>query len=296
MCALLTSCVDLPIPSSLVPRDFAACVRQMTASLASPSAIDVSLTLRECGLRSNSCAALRTCALRGARPDTCAGRGRAAPAGFCDSEGRAVSCWHDKVLAVRDCPRGGEQCAVREGEALCTLGACPPDMREGAVATCSASGTRILKCEHGRVASLDCSTFGLRCWNGAGAGGAAACGTAAAACTSDPSVVRRCEGTTAVGCYAGHEVRIDCAAGGLGCSAAWARGAAAIGACVAQSTGANAASDAGAAATCDGSVPARCDGGASVSYCLAGKPRTYLCKSLGFARCVSDPKGARCAG
>jgi hypothetical protein len=112
MCALLTSCEGLPIPTNLVPADFGTCVRQMAADMTSPAAIAFSLMLRECGLGSNSCSELRTCALRGAKADTCAGRGKQTAAGFCDIEGRAVSCYHERIQAVRDCPRGGESFAA----------------------------------------------------------------------------------------------------------------------------------------------------------------------------------------
>jgi hypothetical protein len=279
MCALLTSCDGLPIPPSLVPRDFAACVKTLTTEMTSASAVNFSLTLRECGLRANSCGGLRACALRGASPDTCTGRGKASPAGFCDSEGRAISCWHEKVYAVRDCPRGGEQCAVREGEALCTLGGCPPDMKESAPA-CSASGTRILRCEKGKLASLDCGAFGLKCVQAEGGPG---CATVGKACVAGS---KRCEGHVAVGCFNGRETRVDCATANLVCDAR-ASGVS-IGACTAPAP----AEDAG---HCDPAAPPRCDG-ASIAYCGAGaRPRSYFCKSLGFARCISDRAGTRCA-
>jgi hypothetical protein len=277
MCALLTACDNLPIPPSLVPPDFATCVRTMAEQMTAPSAISFSLTMRECGLRSNSCGALRTCALRGARPDVCVGRGKQVAAGYCDIDGRAISCWRERVLAVRDCPRGGEQCSVRDGEASCSLGPCPPEIKEGAPPLCSASGTRVLRCEKGRLASLDCSAFGLRCAAGPSGPG---CAAATAACVAGS---RRCEGIVAVDCFNGHEVRVDCAAAGLQCPAA--AGSSTIGAC------ASAPATTGA---CDPGVAARCDG-ASVKYCFAGRPRSYLCKSLGSSRCVSDSRGARCA-
>jgi len=273
MCALLTSCDGLPIPPSLVPRDFAACVRTVMGELASPGAVAFSLTLRECGLRASSCTALRTCALRGAKPDVCAGRGKESPAGYCDSDGRAISCWHEKILGVRDCPRGGEQCAVREGEALCTLGPCPADMKEAAP-TCSASGTRILRCEKGRIASLDCSAFGLRCVTTSDGPG---CATTGAPCTGKGV---RCDGDAAVGCYNGRETRVDCGAAGLVCSGGRST---AFGAC------APADGDGGG---CEGVT--RCEG-ANIAYCLGKKPRSYFCKALGFARCINDGKGTRCA-
>lgn len=280
MCALLTSCDNLPIPPSLIPKDFTSCVKQMQAEMTSPSAVTFSLTLRECGLRANSCNTLRACALRGAKADVCTGRGKTAAAGYCDSDGRAISCFHEKVLAVRDCPRGGEQCAVREGEALCTLGACPADVKEGAPSTCSASGKRILKCEKGRLASLDCAAFGLRCV--AGADGKPGCATAASVCTKD---AKRCDGNVAVGCFNGHETRVDCAAAGLACNSS--SGAAQVGSCYAP------APDAG---KCDSSTAAVSCNGATITYCANGKTRSYFCKAMGFAKCVKDGKGARCAG
>ncbi len=275
MCALLTSCDALPLPPSLVPQDFGACVRRMSDEMTSPGAINYSLTMRECGLRSNSCGELRSCALRGARPDVCVGRGKQSVAGYCDIDGRAITCWHEHVLAVRDCPRGNEQCAVREGEALCTLGACPRDMKDGAAPTCSPSGERILRCEKGRLVSLDCGAFGLQC---APTRGGAGCAPPTPTCSGGTG---RCEGQVSVGCVNGHEVRVDCAASGLSCGGAGI----AVGGCTspAPSTGA-----------CDPNAPTRCDG-ANVKYCFAGKPRSYFCKSLGFGRCTVGAKGVRCA-
>src|SRR5262249_14334003 len=55
MCALLTSCDGLPLPPQFLPHDFAGCVKQMHADMTSASAVNFSLTLRECGLRANSC-------------------------------------------------------------------------------------------------------------------------------------------------------------------------------------------------------------------------------------------------
>src|SRR5215471_4865833 len=191
MCALLVSCDGLPLPPTMIPQDFGKCVRTMSDELSKASGVGFSLTIRECGLRANTCQQLRTCALRGAKADACVGRGGQAIVGYCDIDGRALSCFKDKVLAVRDCPRGGEQCAVRSGEAYCALGPCPPDMTEGAPANCSANGTRILRCEKGKLVSLDCAAFGLKC---AVDNGVAGCATEGAACSGTTS---RCDGTTA---------------------------------------------------------------------------------------------------
>jgi hypothetical protein len=279
VCALLTSCTDLPIPASMVPGDFAACVRAISGQLASPAGIAFSLLIRECGLRANSCSELKTCALRGASPTACAGRGKENPVGYCDIDGRALSCFHEKVAAVRDCPRGGEQCSVREGQSACSLGACPPEIPEGAAPVCSASGTRIVRCEHGGVSSLDCAAFGLICSQSPGAG--AACAPPTPACAPGPS---RCDGDTEVSCYNGHEVRVDCAAAGMTCGGTASGGPRAVGSCMAPAP---------SGASCNPDTPARCDG-ARVSYCSAGRPRSYLCRTLGWNRCVSAGGSVRC--
>jgi hypothetical protein len=276
MCALLTGCDNLPLPPALLPGDFASCVSTMSQQLSSASAIDFSLTIRECGLSSTSCAALRTCALHGAKPQACTGRGTQGEAGYCDIDGRAVKCLHERVVAVRDCPRGGEQCSVRGGEAGCSLGPCVSDGGQSAPA-CSASGTRIVSCDKGRLLSLDCSAFGLQCVQGQGG---PACAPRTAACADG---AKRCDASIAVACYNGHEVRVDCGAAGLDCQGA--PGSTPVGAC---------ASPPPPSGACDPNAKPTCDG-ASVKYCHGGTPRSYLCKTLGLSRCVSDARGARCA-
>lgn len=283
MCALLTACDKLPLPSGLVPHDFVGCTRALHAELASPSAVTFSLTLRECGLRASSCGELRSCALRGAKVDVCAGRGKAGPVDMCDGDGRAITCNAERVTLVRDCPRGGEQCVVSDGHAVCALGSCEKE----AAPACSASGTRVLECKKGKLLSLDCGAFGLRCTPSPDG---PKCATPAASCQEGST---RCEGSTAVGCFRGHEVRVDCGARGLACGAGTdAPGGAqsAIGACALPAVR---ATDAGPPA-CDPAAPPRCDG-ATLRWCAWGQPRAYLCKSVGLQRCVSDDKGARCA-
>lgn len=286
MCALLTACDRLPLPPGLVPLDFASCTRALYAELSSPSAVSFSLTLRECGLRASSCGELRSCALRGARADVCAGRGKAGPVDMCDGDGRAITCVDERVSTVRDCPRGGEQCVVRDGKALCALGSCEADKAP----SCSPSGTRILECKKGKLVSLDCAAFGLRC---ASSADGPRCATAAAACTEGSS---RCDGSSAVACWHGHEVRVDCGARGLSCAAS----ASASDASASASAGASASvgackMTAPATGACDPAAPPRCDG-ATLRWCAWGQPRGYLCKSVGLSRCVADGhQGARCA-
>lgn len=285
MCALLTACDRLPLPDGIVPRDFVGCTRALHAELASPAAVTFSLTLRDCGLRASSCGELRSCALRGAKVDVCSGRGKTGPVDMCDSDGRAITCNAERVTLVRDCPRGGEQCVVRDGHAVCALGACDKD----AAPACSASGTRVLECKKGKLLSLDCGAFGLRCTP---SGEGPKCATPAATCDEGTT---RCEGTTAIGCFRGHEVRIDCGARGLVCGAGTGGGGAgrAVGACAVPPPSRPANADAGVT-SCDPSAPPRCDG-ATLRWCAWGQPRAYLCKSVGLQRCVSDDKGARCS-
>ncbi|HZU81359.1 MAG TPA: hypothetical protein VE987_00505 [Polyangiaceae bacterium] len=277
MCALLTSCDRLPIPPALFPPDFPSCVKRMSDEMASPAAVKFSLTMRECGLKAESCAALRACALRGASPDACRGRGRQAVVGFCDVDGRALTCWHDEVLAVRDCTRGDEQCVVADGEATCALGACPDAGADAQRPRCSGSGRHLLRCERGKLESLDCAAFGLKC--ATDGDGEAGCATSGPPCAGG---VKRCDGDMAVGCLNGHEVRVDCAAAGLTCAPS-AR-AQAVGLCAAPPP---------AAGACDSSEPGRCDGDV-IRYCHAGRPRSYSCAALGFHKCSAGKSGVRC--
>lgn len=267
MCALLTGCDRLPLPPGLVPRDFVSCVRSTYEELASGKAVTYSLTLKECGLKASSCGELRTCALRGTKPDFCSGRGRGGSVDVCDGDGRAVTCVDERIAVVRDCPRGGEQCVVLGGHATCALGTCDKDMAP----TCSNSGTRILECKKGKLLSVDCGAFGLRCTT---TGDGPACATGGAACTDG---AKRCDGDVAVSCFHGREVRVDCGASKLACGGSGT----AVGACTRPS-----------ATECDGGP--RCDG-ATLRWCAYGTPRSYLCKSVGLSRCVTDEKGPHCA-
>jgi hypothetical protein len=281
MCALLTSCDRLPIPSAVFPADFSACVTKMAEEMSSPSAVGFSLTVRECGLRADSCASLRACALHGASLDACKGRGRQGVVGFCDVDGRAMTCWHDEVLSVRDCPRGSEQCIVVDGEASCTLGACQGGGKApgGDRPSCSASGTHLLKCEKGKLASLDCTAFGLKC--ATGVDGVAGCATSAPSCAGG---AKHCDGRVAVGCYNGHQVRVDCDSAGLSCAAS--PSAATVGACAAPPPPPGGG--------CDPGDKPRCEGH-EIRYCHAGRPRAFSCRALGFHECDVRDSGVRCS-
>jgi len=277
MCALLTSCNDLPLPPQSIPTSVPTCVKWMMDTLTSPDALKFSLTVRECGLRANSCSELRTCALRGADSASCRGRGKGAAVGICDLDGRAINCWHEQIVGVRDCPRGGEQCIIRQGEAACVLGPCSDENKEGAPWACSASGQRELRCDHGKLLSLDCAAFGLKCTTDNGKAG---CAPSTGACSG---AAKRCEGNVSIGCEHGHEVRVDCGAAGLTCNTA--AGAVAVGACVSP--------PAAAADKCGEKEAPKCDG-ATIRYCLAGHKRSYFCKSLGFNKCVKEGQTVHC--
>jgi hypothetical protein len=279
MCALLTTCSGLPIPTQYAfGNDFSKCVSKMSDSLVSPSAVGFSLAVRECGLSSNSCDGLLKCLLRGADPKGCDGRGTSGPIGFCDVDGRALTCDHGKVAAVRDCLRGGEQCFVSKGQSLCSLGHCSDTDVAGP--HCSASGSRVLQCEAGRVTSLDCAVFGLRCVdekNGAPAGKGAACATTSPTCVEG---AKRCDGKTEIGCYHGHEVRTDCGAAGLTCDPS---SSSPVGVCAVPKESAGGCSN--------GDAP-KCDGG-NIKYCEHGRPRSYHCTTL-LNKCEKDKDGVRC--
>jgi hypothetical protein len=271
MCALLTGCTNLPIPPGVVPADFGECVKKMSHELTSASGVGYSVTLRECGLKANSCDALRNCAMRGADPKSCDGRGGKAPVGYCDESGRALTCYKDKVWLVRNCPFGNEQCRVSEKGAQCILGPCSSDA--GDVPYCSQSGTRVLQCEHGKLTSLDCAAFGLQCSNfkGADGGPQVGCSTTAKECSG---TAKRCDGKVAVACHNSHEVRVDCAAAGLNCDTN--PSSPTVGACVVPPSAVN----------CSPNDAPKCDGKA-IKYCASGRQRSYLCSTL-FSTCSKD--------
>jgi hypothetical protein len=282
LCALTTTCEHLPLPPGLVPENFAACVNSMAQELTGGSAVNYSLTLRECGLSANACEPLKSCALRGAHSDVCQGRGHANAVGFCDTDGRAVTCFHDRIIAVRDCPRADEQCIVRHGQSACILGPCPSEIREGDPAQCSSSGSRILNCDSSKLESTDCGAFGLRCVPTPGDPRPVGCATEGPPCVSG---ARRCEGNVAVVCYNGHEVKVDCAAGGYVCNGT--SGATAVGACF-EPPPPGPPCNATDAGTCGGT------NNNYINYCFAGRPRSYFCKTL-FSGCASDAaRGAHC--
>jgi hypothetical protein len=272
MCALLTSCSGIAIPPSLFPADFGACVKKFSEDLTSPAALLFSLTIRDCGLQSNSCNALKACALHGADPNACSGRGSKGVVNFCDDGDRAIACFQGQTLAVGDCGRGGEQCIVSGGQAGCVLAPNCSSMTNADKPQCSASGTHKLSCDKGKLKSFDCGLFGTKCV--LDASGAPVCAPPTNACTSG---AKRCDGTSAVGCFNGHEVRVDCSKANLGCD----QSSPSVGLCNCPS-GSGSASDA-----------AKCDGG-NIKYNFCGKPRAYNCKALGFKGCDDKGKGVRC--
>jgi hypothetical protein len=300
MCALLTSCKGLPLPPSLIPHDFGDCMRKMAGDMTQASAVLYSLTIRECGLTATSCEALRNCVLRGASKDACNGRAVPQPGqpppdpvGLCvadDKTGRdlAVTCFNGNVLSVRDCTRGNETCQVytpkdcgKDGcsaQSRCVLGPCTPETKSSSDWQCSKSGTHLIRCTSGKLESLDCAAFGLKCTTDDN--GKPTCATSTKECKTGS---KHCDGDTAVGCFHGHEVRVDCKKVSLTCSTS---STATVGDCAA-------ASDKGA---CDAKDGAKCGGAKNdkISYCYAGKTRNYDCSTF-FGKC--DAKGGvHCTG
>lgn len=278
MCSLLTGCGDIAFP--LPAQDLPGCVSAAWEALASTDTVRMSLGIRECALRANSCREVRACALAGADPNVCNGRAMKSdtPIGFCDLDGRAVSCFRGMPQFVRDCPRAGEQCSVAAGKPICSLGPCPADMSEEGAAQCSASGQRILRCSDGRLQSRDCSTLGLKCEKLAN--GKPQCVPSSSKCSV---TTHRCDGSTAVGCLDGHEVRVLCDTAKMSC--ALPNDDDKIGVCAAE---------AAAGPACDKNARARCVGN-NIEYCVKGHKRTFLCKTFGFNRCVMGSTGPTCA-
>lgn len=275
MCALLTSCGDVafPIPAPDVP----GCVKAAWDALSSPDTVRMSLGIRDCALRANSCREVRACALAGADANVCNGRGMKSdtPIGFCDLDGRAVSCFRGKPKFVRDCPRAGEQCSVAGGNPICSLGPCPADLPEGA-SQCSGNGQRVLECIDGRLRSRDCSVLGLTCES---RGGSPACVPSSKKCSGQ---THRCDGKAAIGCLDGHEVKILCDAAKMSC--ALPNEPNKVGLCAAEES----------ETKCDPKADAQCVGN-TIEYCINGQKRSFLCKTFGFNRCVMGPTGPRCA-
>lgn len=268
LCALLSGCNGLPIASSALSDDFGACLKRYAPMLASPASFGVSLAVRECGMRAASCSSFRECLLRGVKAEACAGRGKSGPVGMCDADGRAIVCSKEKVAAVRDCPRGGEHCRVREGEAVCVLDRC--EVTEGEKPKCL--GSKKTVCDKGLIASVDCSVLGMVCEEGPEG---AACVPKGAPCGGD-----RCAGGLAIGCFAGREVAVECDKAGFVCS----ESAGPFGRCQRPAS---------EPAACTGEA-LRCDG-AAVKGCFGGSIVNFQCAAVGLKKCEIVGKGVRCA-
>lgn len=275
MCALLLGCTDVPLMAP--KKDFGECVTHLQGVLSSPDALKFSVPLRECGMQSNSCKELRECALRGASADVCKGRGKGKAVGFCDNDGRALTCYNEKLVQVRDCPRYGEQCSARDGNSTCTLGDCPSDIPPDGTPVCSGNNQKIFSCDRGKLVSLDCSAFGLSCIKDDGKPTCAA----ASAPVCAKGTADKCASDDHVSCVSGHEVKVQCSKANLKCASS---SDPSLGVCSAPPI------DGG---TCDPKAPAKCNGN-SIEYCVGGKTRSFFCKGLGFAKCGGKPGQVSC--
>jgi hypothetical protein len=278
MCSLLIGCPHVPLASP--SNDLGTCVSTLWAELSKPEAVKFSLPIRECGMGANSCTSFRKCALGGADPKVCKGRGMTKSVGFCDSSGRAVTCSKGELVRVRDCPRFGEQCSARKGEATCTLGPCPANVPADGKAVCSGNKQKVFVCDHNRLLSFDCSAFGLECLNDP-KGKPVCASPKTPTCTSTKVT---CSGNDAVGCVGGHQINVKCDKSKMTCKAS-GKGKHTIGYCENPPlTGAECAP--GTRSYCVGT---------NVRYCVGGHVRDFFCKGLGFSRCVGIAGQAHCS-
>ena len=303
MCALLTACERLPLPSGHRP----ARLRGLHADALRRARVALGgLVLAHAArLRASRELVRRAPFVRAAR---CEGRRLHGPRqGRTRGHVRRRRSRHHvqqraRVTLVRDCPRGGEQCVVREGHAVCALGSCE---KETAPA-CSPSGTRVLECKKGKLLSLDCGAFGLQCTSSCGR---AEVRDAGRDLPRGSDALRRLDRGRMLAWSRGAR-RLRCARARLRRRQRRQRRVGVVGA-VGASAPSPSSSSVGACAVIApparpaGTTPARrprairprpprCDG-ASLRWCAWGQPRSYLCKSVGLQRCVSDDKGARCA-
>jgi len=281
MCAMILGCRNIPL--QVPTRDLGVCVRYFSDQLSGVGALVSSLTIRECGVGAVSCGQFSRCALRGAEPNACDGRGMDGnPVGRCDIGGRALQCVNGKVAAVRDCPRGGELCAVRHGEAECVAGRCTMEDGKPSKPVCSSDGTRMTYCKNGRTVSLSCSALGLQC---AVVGGEPKCVPSQAKTCSGAS--SRCDRAAAVECVDGHEVRVECDKANLVCGIG-TEGASRMGSCAWSPYS-------GRDDECDPKTyQSRCAGN-DVQYCVGGRLRKYGCKTyFGLNRCAGRLGEAHC--
>ncbi len=282
-CALVLACKDVPMfpPAP----DFQGCVHALMEQLSSPGALGTSVSIRECGLSATSCKTLRQCALKGASATICDNVAMESekPIGKCDLDARAITCWRGKVLGVRNCGLADELCVVKEGKAECALpGACPSNVK----AEWSCSGTRMVKCQDNKFVSIDCKVLNLGCVSAKDDKGNPVVGCAPSATATCKDTKIKCDGTNAVGCVYGKEVKVACGEAGMTCADPTKPPTdRTVGACEVPS---------GTKACDPKKFEPKCTG-ASIEYCANGVPRSYPCKSIGASKCVMDKTGGpRC--
>jgi hypothetical protein len=147
-----------------------------------------------------------------------------------------------------------------------------------------------VKCQAGKFVSIDCKVLNLTCNSYTDAKGQSTVGCAPPGGTTCKGDAVTCNGTTAVGCANGKEVKVACGEAGLGCSDPKNATERTVGACELP-----APKDAKQA--CDPKkFAAKCDG-ANMVYCASGTIRSFPCKAIGATKCVSDKGvGPRCTG
>ncbi len=235
--------------------------------------------LIDCVFAANSCDEMQACL-----------QPTAAQAALCDaattdvcSDNTLVTCSarasSDRVTAF-DCGKVGLTCAVGpSGDGTCGLGACDP----GTVQP-RCDGDLLVTCEsqYGALVSDDCRLSGKTCRTDAA--GTGACRSDVAC---DPFASSfRCEGSVEVQCEDGTEARQDCAMMGSDWTCATETYTSSDG-----STTTSTMSCVPVAKECALDDSESCNAGV-ISYCNAGHPATFDCRSAGLSSCATKVSGS----
>lgn len=279
-CALEVSCLGdaalLPTVAGCVD-DFQLGIGTGAGIFFGPSASQLRHIV-ECGGAASDCDSGLECASFGHGPEYCASH----PGSSCDGAVRVV-CDAESGWAVlsEDCADRGLECIDVGGaagsRAVCTDGrSCDPTMDAGPIC----EGSRLVRCtSDGLRSSTDCAGLPIDATCGTYIDDAGAeqtgCVSTGPACVAADA---RCEGTVAIGCGNGREVRLDCAA-------------LVEGHCEAPDGGLRCVPD---ASECSAADPDRCEGPVIVT-CVNGRRVQIPCADLSLATCVEAADGARCA-
>ncbi len=261
-CVMQSSC--LGDPYFTVSR----CVETFEGSLRTGSAIffgpESPMVRRyvDCAARSADCASAIDCASLGYGADYCAHN----PGITCDRDVVVYCAGSGGNIFNDDCAARGSHCRVIDGRALCTDGcSCTPTTYDRPIC----DGDNVIYCTRGIREVTHCPTWlpgsGCRQDYSGGWSSRDGCRFHGAPCAG----AARCEGDVVVSCNAGEELRIDCTELEARCQAAG---------CVFTAT------------ECKEADADVCDG-ASLSFCVHGRQRTFPCASIGRSTCTVNTQG-----